>query len=136
MAKKHTGPRLVNPEGSSSRSETPWKTIILTAMVTSVAGAVALKIFEHVWEKGKTHNPFRAMNPPQHPVSPFQSPYSQMAQTQGLPFNHLPEAPPSPSEEEAPPRWAQAFIEAHESRLQAIEQRLDGPQIVGEEDAA
>jgi len=141
MAKKQ-GPRLVNAESnSSSKSEDkiPWKTIILTAMVTSVAGAIALKLFEHALEKGKQHNPFRAMNPNDpRALGPFQSPYSHMAQSQGLPFNHLPEAPPSPSDDEAPPRWAQMFIERHEQRLAALEQHHEGLQVVegGEEDAA
>ena len=137
MAKKHTGPRLVNPDnnGSTKEPSMPWKTIVITAMVTSIAGAIAIKVFEHVWEKGKQNNPFRAVNPTQHAaVGPFQSPYAHMAQTQGLPFQP-PEVPQMESVEEAPPKWAQQFMEAHEARMASFEQRL-GPQIVEGENAA
>ncbi len=138
---KQSGPRLVNPEDRPVKEKIPYKTIIVTTVIGGTAGFILAKVLDHLWEKGKKANPF-AVNPMnQNPalagaVGPqaFQSPYSQLAQTQGLPFAP-PEAPvaPSPSAEDEPPKWAQAFIEAHGSRITSLEQRM-GPAAVPSED--
>lgn len=141
MSNKHSGPRLVNPSDQPVKEAIPYKTIIVTTVVSGTAGFLLAKILEHFWESGKKMNPFAnnkmgnpMMGPMGQPQHAFQSPYSHMAHTQGLPFPP-PEAPMPQVSDDAPPKWAQAFIAAHDQRLTKIEQRM-GPKVVSEDDAA
>lgn len=140
MTKKYNGPRLVNPEDKPPKEKIPYKTIILTTVVSGTAGFILAKILDHVWENGKkVANPLwnRMNNPPGLPAGQGQqqlhSPYSYMAQNQGLPFVPA-EAPERPVvDNDNPPKWAAKFIEKFDARLTAMEQR-QGPRPVRDQD--
>jgi len=133
--------KAVNPNDPAPKKEkTPWGSIILIAMVTGAASAVGIKILEYSLQKSKEYNPWRTSNPMMLPggasgPQSFQNPYSNMAQTQGLPFPPM-EAPAI--REDGPPKWFEDFRTMHDRQMKAFEQRL-GPRMVkaeGDDEAA
>lgn len=134
--------RVLNPENkSANKVEIPWKTIVITSALASIAGYVGVELFRSAWGKAKKvagSEDDKATNPLQQPMLPgavapgmFTSPYSQMAAMQGFP---APFQNPMvmPTESDEPPKWFAKFKEEHERRLTEIEQTqsdMQGPRL-------
>lgn len=130
--KSKTNILRLNPEGKNvNTADIPWKTIALTAALSSVVGYGAVELFKWFATRAKSKLPDTGSGAQQNPVpqlpgavSPgmFQSPYSQMAAAQGFP---APFQNPMvlPQEDDEPPKWFLKFKQEHEQRLANIEQQ-------------
>lgn len=126
--------RIANPNEAPKKEQIPWKTIILTAIVTGAASAVGVKLLEYSLEKGKQLNPWRSANPMlPGAIGPhqFQNPFAQMASTQGLPFT--PMEAPQPVAPDGPPKWFAEFKASYDAQMKAMQQQL-GPRVVEDKD--